>query len=686
MKKVIMTAALVAAAVIGLQARQLSASEALERAAVSLRDNSSGVMHAPRMESMRLIGSGSFQSATTAGEDGAAWYLFGNGTETMVVSGNDIAAPVLGYMDTPLSSMDQLAPPARYWLEEYAREIAWAAGRPGLSKAYDTRGTAARAQRVAIAPMLETQWNQDAPYNNNCPSTYAGQRTYTGCVATAMAQVMRYHRYPSTATGRVSYKWNNGTRNVSLSLDLSEVSFDWSDMADSYGTENPGTTAQQQAVATLMQACGYSVSMNYGAGSRGSGTQSYRIRQAMATNFGYDKGMNMQSRDYFMAEEWDEMMYENLRTVGPCIYNGQGSSGGHSFVCDGYRPDGFYHINWGWGGRSDGYYLLSALDPTNTGIGGGSGGYNYQQDAVLGIRPPVAGSVEALPYMAIYGDMKVTTSRRQLTLTADGSQGGFYNMSGIPGTFNVAVRLTGDDSAPVYITLYTGSEWASHVGFTKKTFDLPAALPDGTYTLVPVYQVNQSTVWTPMLYNKENSYGSLEITVSGNSVTVQQPVSTDPEHVRASLAQGLEFKTGQTATVDATLFNDNSTERRIVTFLALCNDNINVVQNSDNVNVYIGANTSATAQYTLSIPDDLDEGIYRLLVCAYFGDNAYAINPSACYVTVKSGAGAEDITADSPALPVTYYTLSGIALPGAPTAPGVYLRRQGTRTTKLLVK
>ena len=672
MKKAIMIAAAVAVTAGVAQGRVLTAEEALARAAESWTATAGA--KASGMASMKLVGSG--------GAKAAAWYLFSDGRESVVVSGDDCAAAVLGYIDGAVGSTDELAPGARYWLGEYAREIEWAQAH-GVTAAK----APSKAQRAAIEPMLKEHWNQDAPYNNACPLTYAGQRCYTGCVATAIAQVMHHYRYPASGTGRVSYNWNNGSKSVALTINFAEVSFDWANMLDSYTAEAPGTAAQQSAVATLMQACGYSVRMGYGAGTKGSGTQSYRIREALTANFGYDKAMNMQHRDYFRAEEWDEMIYENLRTVGPCIYNGQGSGGGHSFVCDGYRADGLYHINWGWGGRSDGYFRLSALDPSSTGIGGGSGGFNYQQDALLGIRPPVAGSVAAEPYMGIYGDMKVTATRRQLTLFADGSQGGYYNMSGIAGTFNVAAQLTRAGAAPVYVTLYTGSEWATHVGFTKKTFDLPETLADGTYTLTPVYQVASSNVWKPMLYNKQTGYGSVEITVSGNTVTVKQPVSDDPEHVSAALTDGLEFKTGDTVTVTATLSNANSTEREIRTFLALCTaGGREVVANSAEVSVYIGGNAKAMADYELSVPDNIDPGTYELKVCAYFGDNAYSINDFSYDVTIKSGAGVDDITADAPSGPVTFYTLGGVALPGAPSAPGLYIRRTPSSASLHLVK
>lgn len=247
------------------------------------------------------------------------------------------------------------------------------------------------------APLVKTTWNQGAPYNDLCPQKN-GQITYTGCVATSTAQVMNYHQWPPQGTGTVSYDWNGQT----LSMDFGATTFAWNDMLDSYPTATTGTDAQRQAVATLMKACGYALHMTYGLSEDGgSGAYSSDIANVLINNFSYDVTARYVQREFYSPEEWEQMIYDNLADIGPAIYGGHGSLGGHSFICDGYDTDGLFHINWG--GTSDGYFRLSALDPPSLGAGGGAGGFNSQQNATLGIRKPQPGSVRPLPYIVCGG-------------------------------------------------------------------------------------------------------------------------------------------------------------------------------------------------------------------------------------------------------------------------------------------
>ena len=268
---------------------------------------------------------------TTVGDDGEpAVYIFTTDSRegSIVVSADDVAVPLLGYCDTPADG--ELPTELRWWLGQYAAEIE--AARSGDAPRYvEPAAPKATATRKAIAPLVNTRWDQGAPYNNDCPSVsqsvIGNGKAPTGCVATAMAQVMKYFGWPAKGTGTGSATVSGGSQQ---SMNLN-VTFDWANMTDTYA-EGSYTATQASAVALLMKACGYSVAMNYTTSA--SGAQSTAIPGALINNFGYDSGAALYRRDYYGRDEWEEMIYNNLANVGPVIYTGASNvGGGHAFVC-----------------------------------------------------------------------------------------------------------------------------------------------------------------------------------------------------------------------------------------------------------------------------------------------------------------------------------------------------------------
>ena len=237
-----------------------------------------------------------------------------------------------------------------------------------------------------IAPLVSTTWNQGAPYNNLCPVYSGSNRSATGCVATAMAQVMNCHQWPQSATTAIP-GYTTESYGIDLTAGLPAVTFDWANMQDSYSSSATGTAAD--AVATLMQYCGYSVEMDYGPES---GSNTDMVAAALKAYFDYNATTQFVSRSMYTYAKWTALIYHELANGRPVVYGGMSSGGGHEFVCDGYKYENntdFFHINWGWGGLSDNYFVLSALDPDQQGIGGSSSndGFHYGQDAVIGIQP-----------------------------------------------------------------------------------------------------------------------------------------------------------------------------------------------------------------------------------------------------------------------------------------------------------
>lgn len=306
-------------------------------------------------------------------------YVFNRGNDQgyLIAPADDLFPAVLGYSDKGDFDFDNMPPAMKAFLEDYVREI-------DFNLKYKAEELVTTASLFdpgwnPVEPLMATRWNQDAPYYNQCP-TVSGVRTYTGCVATSMAQVMKYHEWPDVGEGSHSYTWNGQT----LSMDFSTMPFDWANMRDTYRSGSY-TSAEAQAVAELMSACGVSVNMNYGTNASGASTRNQTI--ALAKYFKYSKAIRYLDRDVVSSTEFEKIIYDNLAEGLPVLYDGSSPSGGHSFVCDGYAGKHYFHFNWGWGGSSDGYFYLARLNPSDQGIGSSEGGYNSGQGINYNIRP-----------------------------------------------------------------------------------------------------------------------------------------------------------------------------------------------------------------------------------------------------------------------------------------------------------
>ncbi len=309
----------------------------------------------------------------------------------VIVSPDDRTDAILGYADSGNLNPDNMPENMKAWLQGYADEIAWAK-RNNITASATTAQRAHRAVKTAIAPLVTARWNQDDPYNklvNN--STYFDYSdVVTGCVATAMAQVMYYtakkaglsSSYTLVATDSYTTKWGK-----TIPVVPANTALNWSSMKDTYTSGETGAAAD--AVATLMKACGASVKMSYAnVGNGGSSANSDIIDDALIKYFGYDETTQYADRSFYSYLNWIDLLYNELSQGRAILYSGQSIGGGHEFVCDGYQGEDYFHINWGWGGKSDGFFKLAALDPDEQGIGGSTSteGYNAGQSAVIGIQ------------------------------------------------------------------------------------------------------------------------------------------------------------------------------------------------------------------------------------------------------------------------------------------------------------
>ncbi|MBR3725372.1 MAG: fibronectin type III domain-containing protein, partial [Bacteroidales bacterium] len=286
----------------------------------------------------------------------------------VIVSGDDIARPVLGYSSKNRFVTEEMPEHVRSWFEGYEQEIRSAReqGVPQNSFIGSQWSMLENGQDffddadVIVSPLVQTQWNQGSYYNDLCPQNASGTRAVTGCVATAMAQIMKYWDHPLRGTGSHSY---TSSRYGTLTVDFGGADYHWANMPISL---NASSTPQQvEAVATLMYHCGVAVNMNYGpsessAYSHGSDPSA---EAAFKTYFNYAPSLYGAMKSSYADTVWKRMLITELNEMRPLFYRGEGGYGGHAFILDGYDIDTLFHINWGWGGGNDGYYSLSALIP-----------------------------------------------------------------------------------------------------------------------------------------------------------------------------------------------------------------------------------------------------------------------------------------------------------------------------------
>ena len=489
--------------------------------------------------------------------DNDYYYVFniGDNDGFVIVSGDDRTTPVLGYSDEGSFDLSRMPENMKYWLGSYGEQL------KALRQMSDTEAATAicaprkarQQTRNSIAPLITTKWDQATPYWNELPdfvtefevnketgdTTVVTEKPYTGCVATAMSQIMNFYKQPEAITEALpSYTFTVSDGNFNYSTVTMEAlpptSFDWNHMRDTYtGAEDEVYTS---AVAHLMLYVGCSVKMQYGLS--GSGSYTGDIPKGFAY-FGY--GSKIAFRTDYTQEAWNNLVYSELAEGRPMIYNGTaGSGGGHSFVCDGYEFGEFFHINWGWGGMGNGFFQLSIMNPHASGIGGSSSaeGYNMKQNIIYNIIPGTAqGGGEDDPEVEEPALTVTNIDATSFSWDRDKKSDGFKiykskivkisfsDHSDTRKKFKNGLSLY-DPSTDTYTMIPDTESFGyavvttSAVGETRKIGDgkdsrnttmVFGAGLTGTYRIVPMYQVEGSTEWKPM---KESDRFYLEMNLT----------------------------------------------------------------------------------------------------------------------------------------------------------------------------
>ena len=303
-----------------------------------------------------------YTGTSTRGE--ACFYVFNVGSKGFVmVSADDFYRPIVGYSDERNFDTN-INPELGFMLDKLI------AGRTGRFTGKATPKVAAEWRSVMNSGKLisrnggrgkfylvQTRWDQGNPYNYYCPQASGGPggRTYAGCVATAMSQVMKYWNHPLQGTGSHT-NYNSGFG--PLTANFGETTYEWDKMPNQLGTNSPQD--QIEAVALLMYHCGIAVDMHYAID--GSGAYSQDVPNAIRTYFSYSNSSIYKSRDSFSYDDWASMLKESFDMGWPIYYSGQAPDGGHAFVCDGYDDNGLFHYNWGWSGSGDDFYDFDQIE------------------------------------------------------------------------------------------------------------------------------------------------------------------------------------------------------------------------------------------------------------------------------------------------------------------------------------
>lgn len=326
-----------------------------------------------------------------------SYYVFPNANSKgfTIVSGDDRLPEIVGYSSQGSYDENNLPEGFVSFMKAYQNlynkvNLGDAEALKNLAeiKAWRNKKNASAETSSAVAPLLgNIEWDQTSPYNNMCPRYDSVHVAATGCVATAMAQVMAYYKYPKQLKADIPgyvNRWNGIPMEIPT-ITREEGVYDWDNMLPKYNKEANATQQQKDAVAKLMYHCGAAVQMNYGPESAASVSAS-----KLAKYFGYDADLMMDlNRSTFSLDKWMQIIDTELAAGRPVLYGGQASDGGHQFICDGKDGEGLYHINWGWSGSQNGYFDLSLLNPEKGGTGSGNSteGYNRLCSMTIGIAP-----------------------------------------------------------------------------------------------------------------------------------------------------------------------------------------------------------------------------------------------------------------------------------------------------------
>jgi len=555
--------------------------------------------------------------------DQGRFYIYDRGASSgfVVVAGDDRLPQVLGYGAAGDFTSSNLPPAVSYWMSEMDREIAYLQSHSNATAHHPIK------RATAVGPLMTTRWDQGEPYNDLCP-TYTDNngttaRAVTGCVATATAQVMNYHQWPPVGRGNHTYTCNvNDMTYTELSADFSQSVYRWDLMLDDYTGES--STESREAVAKLMSDVGIAVDMGYGSSSGASETVAmHSLRQY----FNYSEKSYLLNRDYYTSQEWDQFLVDELAAGRPIIYCGYDFStngGGHAFVFDGYDSNGYFHVNWGWGGHYDGYFLSSVLNP-------GTSKFNFMQDAMMGVIPEPQGDViPDVMYVRTYmypAQAAVPLGKRAPFVLSDlMAQGNMVDTTGMRESNGrtqhyclIPMSLAVIDSAGVEresmnfnYELSLDDNWWNGDQWIYPTFS--TSLEDGQYLIKLSHSVDGKA-----------GYNHPVLDFTGKEAHVQMIVRNDTAYLRDCFLTNIYsvdaidvppvIRRGQPFTVDVTMLGPRWGSNTVPTgnvYLSIVQEDGTQVASSQPCEVMVPQGTARTYQIQITAPTQV--GVYYLVL------------------------------------------------------------------------
>lgn len=490
------------------------------------------------------------ESAIEATNDAPLYVFNREGGGFVIVSGDDRTAEVLGFSASGAVDGSRLPDNMKGWLESYVRAIE-------RIPAYRAATRTTRVAKTEISPKLTTKWDQGDPYNLHAPTLHLELNgktkdihAVTGCVATSMAQLMNYYKYPAATqkevgsfSGVTDVPVRDGDTGETDTLKVNwttEVipansTIDWSNMQDTYDTNS--TMEQKEAVARLMQYCGTAVHMNYGLES---GASPDSMVYAYYDTFGY-KDVYLMFNFEYTDDEWVDMIHHELTEAGPVMFAGQepNDGGAHQFLIDGYKyqdDQHYFYVNWGWSGEGDGYYLLSVMgtedmvDDTGKQVG-----YTEMQHMAAGLGPNGKGAT-SIPKVLACEVLQLGASKNVFTRASKDDAFNvdykmYFSNYNFPHQLFIPILAVFKDNEIVEALLLSreaGVEISllnSYGGMTESDDDLLPigdGLGDGTYQIMAICTVPGSDKYYVARWGEKNV---VTMTINGNKATFGNPTT-----------------------------------------------------------------------------------------------------------------------------------------------------------------
>lgn len=632
----------------------------------------------------------------------------------VIISGDDELTELVGYSNEGEFRSENAPENLRAWLDGYAAFVR--SVRDGESR--PMRASVNNATPV-VEPLVTTRWNQGEPYNLLCPyDSSVGVTCPTGCAATSMAQLINYHEWPVQGKGTKSYNSSYGR----LTVDFSKSVYDWANMKDRYESYydedknivNEWTDTEANAVAKLMYDCGVALEMGYGPYS--SGAADTEMPLALCNYFNYHA--DLITRDGHTVDEFLARIKEELDNSRPLVFNGQGSGGGHSYIVDGYDSNDYLHVNWGWGGISDGYFNVSYMNPDDLGTGGGSGGFNEMQSIVVAYpdetgEGSVGQNVMRLVDSSMWGggDGYVKALQESIVKGEDFKVEyyGIWNMVNLDYIGEFALGIFDSDGKMLSVTASNkaiiGRFNLTYYPETLVANEELAALSDGDYTIRMISRQQGYDDWVRV------AAAGIDIAVSGNEIKKREPV------VPTAVISCEKFEVltptvdvGGTVDIQFTLKNDSEYDFMGKVSLIVYDDEKNRKILKTSVTVFAGKNGEHITNASLRFLKSMKPGRYRIEVDGVEATNDVELNytggEAIAYVEVVDPSGVASVGGDNISVSVrgnviyvdgtadnvAVYDLSGVCVCSTAereipmNAPGVYFVKVSGQVWKVLVR